>query len=160
MIMKMYWNHLVKASLDQEQIRSYILAAAQVEKERIKAELKDQLVFLKLDCLSRMGTNYVGLNARYASPASGLPITSTLAVFVDPLSCRQPAKNLKEMMSRILEDYEVPPSHVLSCVIDNAASMVQLGATINEVSAYIYTYTGNYLYTVNNYELLFIAIKA
>jgi hypothetical protein len=121
----------VEVSLDKDQIRSYIIAAAMAEKEKMRQELENQFMFLKMDCATRIRVNYLGLNVRYFCPMTKLPTTRTLAV-IDTKS-RHSAKELKEMIDSVLEDYKIPLSHILCCVTDNASNMVKLVSTMNEV---------------------------
>lgn len=95
----------------------------------IKAELKGQFLFLKFDCATRIRTNYLGLNVRYVSPTTKLPTTCTLAV-VDTRS-KHTAKELREIMDTVLSDYEIPLSHILCCVTDNASNMVKLVSSMS-----------------------------
>ena len=122
-------NHYFKVSLDRDQIRSYIIEAAEDKKRMIKAELKGQLVFLKFDCATRIRTNYMGINVRYVSPTTKLPTTCTLAV-VDTLN-KHTAKELREILDTVLSNYEIPLSHILCCVTDNASNMVKLVSSMS-----------------------------
>jgi hypothetical protein len=109
----------------------YIILAAKAEKERLKEELKGQFLFLKFDCATRIRTNYLGLNFCYFSKTKKVPITSTLAV-VDTQS-RHSARELKDIIEKVLEDYKIPLANILCCVTDNASNMVKLVSTMNEV---------------------------
>ena len=120
-----------KVSLDKDQVRSYVILAAKAEKEKMKEELRGQCLYLKFDCATRIRTNYLGLNVRYVSKAKKLPSTSTLAV-VDTQS-RHSARELKDIIETVLDDYEIPLSNILCCVTDNASNMVKLVTTMNEV---------------------------
>lgn len=116
-------------SLDRDQIRSYVILAAKAEKERLKEELRGKFLYLKFDCATRIRTNYLGLNIRYVNKDK-LPTTSTLKV-VDTQS-QHSAIELKNIIEKVLEDYEIPLEKVLCCVTDNASNMVKLVSTMNE----------------------------
>ena len=88
-------------------------------------------MYLKVDCATRIRTNYLGINVRYISKSTKLPTTSTLAV-VDTLS-RHSARDLKTIIERILDEYGIPVDHILCCVTDNASNMVKLVSDMNEV---------------------------
>jgi hypothetical protein len=118
--------------LDRNQIRTYIIEAAKKRKEILKEELRGQFLFLKFDCATRIRTNYLGLNVRYINKSTKLPTTSTLAV-VDTQSSHS-ARELKDIISNVLEEYEIPLDHILSCVTDNAANMVKLVSSMKKVT--------------------------
>ncbi len=75
-------------SLDRDQIRSYVILAAKAEKERLEEELRGKFVYLKVDCATRIRTNYLRLNVRYVNKDK-LPTTSTLKV-VDTRASKGP----------------------------------------------------------------------
>ena len=116
-------------SLDRDQIRTYIMDEAKEIKLRIKKEIKGKYIFLKFDCATRLRVNYLGLNIRYVN-AAGKSITRTLGV-VDTL-CEHGSKMLKEMIVKVLADYEIPLDHVVCCVTDNASNMITLVELLNE----------------------------
>jgi hypothetical protein len=124
-------NHFVQVSLDTDQVRSYIIDAAVAAKEKMKEDLKSQFVFLKMDCATRIRVNYLGINVRFVSPITKLPTTQTLAA-IDTRS-KHTARELKEMIERVLEEYQIPLNHILCCMTDNASNMVKLVSTMNEV---------------------------
>jgi hypothetical protein len=116
---------------------SYIIDAAVAAKEKMKEDLKNQIVFLKMDCATRIRVNYLGINVRYVSPTTKLPTTRTLAV-IDTRS-KHTARELKEMIDRVFEEYQIPLNHILCCVTDNASNMVKLVSTMNEVCTLPYS---------------------
>ena len=116
-------------SLDRNQIRSYVILAAKAEKERLREDVRGKFVYLKFDCATRIRTNYLGLNVRYVNKDK-LPTTSTLKV-VDTRS-QHTATELKDIIEKVLKDYEIPLEKVLCCVTDNASNMVKLVTTMNE----------------------------
>jgi len=76
-------------------------------------------------------TNYLAVNVNYVSPTTELPTTSTLAV-VDTNS-RHTARELKEMIVKILNNYSVPLDNILCCITDNATNMVKLVSSMSQV---------------------------
>jgi hypothetical protein len=119
----------LQVSLDRNQIRSYVILAAKAEKERLREDVRGKFVYLKFDCATRIRTNYLGLNVRYVNKDK-LPTTSTLKV-VDTRS-QHTATELKDIIEKVLKDYEIPLEKVLCCVTDNASNMVKLVTTMNE----------------------------
>jgi hypothetical protein len=120
---------MLHVSLDKDQIRYYVILAASAEKDRLKEELRGKFVYLKFDCATRIRTNYLGLNVRYVNKDK-LPTTATLKV-VDTRS-QHTAMELKDIIDKVLKDYEIPLEKVLCCVTDNASNMVKLVTTMNE----------------------------
>ena len=122
---------MLKVSLDKDQVRSYVLEAAKAEKERLREELKNVYLFLKFDCATRIRTNYLGLNVPYICKTTKCPVTSTLVV-ADTHS-QHTVKDLKDIIEKALEDYQIPLSKILCCVTDNSSNMVNLVSSLNEV---------------------------
>ena len=106
------------------------MEASNEKNAKIKKGLEDVFIFIKCDCATRIRSIYLGVNARWVSKETGEPVTRTLAV-LDTLS-RHTAKELKEILMKILEEYEIPLDHVLCCVTDNVTNMVKLVKDMNK----------------------------
>ena len=46
---------------------------------------------------------------------------------------RHSARELKDIIETVLDNYEIPLSNILCCITDNASNMVKLVTTMNEV---------------------------
>ena len=115
-------------SLDKDQIRGYVIEAGKNQKEKIKSELKNKLVFLKFDCATRIRTNYLGVNVRFVTDENKA-VTRTLAV-VDTKS-QHTASELKGILDDVLDDYNIAKSNIVLAVTDNASNMVKLMRDLN-----------------------------
>ncbi len=76
----------------------------------MKPELNKQFMFLKFDCATRIGVNYLGLSVPYVSPTTKLP-TTWLAV-IDTQS-KHSASELKEIIKNVLDNYKILLDHIL-----------------------------------------------
>jgi len=118
----------VGVSLNRDQVRGYVIAAADKLKEKVKAELKGKFVHLKFDSATRIRTNYLGVNVRYIGN-NDKPVTRTLSV-TDTRS-QHTSRELKSLLLNILDDFAIPLDHVLCCVTDNAANMIKVVKDFN-----------------------------
>jgi hypothetical protein len=111
-------------SLDADSIKKYVMDAARNLKLQIQQELAGKLVYVKLDCCTRIQTNYLGVNVRYIDQKTNAPVTKTLSVS-DTLS-RHTGRELKTILQDILDSFGIPIANVLCCVTDNASNMVKM----------------------------------
>jgi hypothetical protein len=116
-------------SLDREKVVQYVLDAANRLKTDIKKDLQKKFVYLKFDCATRIRTNYLGVNVRYVD-SSNNPVTKTLVV-TDTKS-KHTSTELKNILTKVLDDFGIPLTQVLCCVTDNASNMVKLVKNFNE----------------------------
>jgi hypothetical protein len=114
----------LSVSLDPSSVRKYVMEAAMVMKEDIKRELQGKMVYLKFDCCTRMERSFLGLHVRYVDPDTGIPVTKTLLVS-DTLS-RHTSCEQKKVLLDTLEEFGIPVTNVLCCVVDNATNMVKM----------------------------------
>lgn len=118
----------VGVSLDRDQVRGYVISAADKLKESVKAELKGKFVHLKFDSATRIRTNYLGVNVRYMND-NNEAITRTLSV--TDTRCQHTSRELRSLLQNILDEFEIPLDHVLCCVTDNAANMIKVVKDFN-----------------------------
>jgi hypothetical protein len=78
--------------------------------------------------ISRIRTNYLGVNVRYINSRNEA-VTQTLSV-TDTKS-QHTSRELKILLHNILEEFEIPLNHVLCCVTDNAANMLKVVKDMN-----------------------------
>ena len=86
------------------------------------------MVFIKFDCATRLRVNYLGVNVRYINNEKQA-VTKTL--MVKDTQSQHTSNELKMMLRKILQEFDIPPSNVLCCVTDNASNMVRTGKAIN-----------------------------
>ena len=89
------------------------------------------MVFIKFDCATRLRVNYLGDidNEKQA-------VTKTL--MVKDTQSQHTSNELKMMLRKILQEFDIPPSNVLCCVTDNASKMVCTGKAINHSEKFCY----------------------
>lgn len=121
-------------SLDRDAIKQYVLKTADKMKENLKLELKKtKLLHLKLDCATRIRTNYVGITIRFIDSNTKEPVTRTLAV--KDTEAQHTALELKALLEKILQEFDIPMSKIVCCVTDNASNMVKMLKDINRDAA-------------------------
>ena len=118
----------VGVSLDRDAVKEYVINAAEKLKIDLKNELKGKFLFLKLDCATRIQTNYLGVNVRYID-SENKAVTKTL-MLVDTKS-EHTSKELKAKLVNILQEFDIPMNKVICCVSDNASNMVKLVMDLN-----------------------------
>jgi hypothetical protein len=116
-------------SLSAESIKRYVMVTAKTLKEKIKQQLEGKMVYVKLDCCTRIQTNYLGVNVRFVDPDTNTPVTRTLSVS-DTLS-RHSSFELKTILKGILDDFGIPMANILCIVTDNASNMVKMVREMN-----------------------------
>lgn len=119
----------LNVSLDREQVKQYVMDAADRLKTEMKKDFQKKFVYLKFDCATRIRTNYLGVNIRYVD-SSNNPVTKTLSV-CDTKS-QHSSRELKSLLNKVLEDFNIPLSQVLCCVTDNASNMIKIVKDFNQ----------------------------
>ena len=66
-------------SLDRASVRDYVSEMAKKERIKLSEELKGKQIFVKVDCATRIRTNYLGVNVQYVGE-DHLPVIKTLCV--------------------------------------------------------------------------------
>lgn len=69
----------LNVSLDKDQVRKYVIDVAAKEKKKLIEEIDGRLVHVKLDCATRIRTNYLAVSIRYVDE-SFTPVTRTLGI--------------------------------------------------------------------------------
>ncbi|KAM9771218.1 uncharacterized protein LOC133156228 [Syngnathus typhle] len=115
----------LSVSLDRDQIRHMVVAEADRLKEEIKSELSQECVFIKADAATRLMRNYMGINVQYFRDGEikikTLPIKDT--------DGGHDTEAVKNVINAVIKDFDL---HVLSIVVDNAATMSKAVRLINE----------------------------
>jgi hypothetical protein len=105
------------------------LEAADKQKMAIMTQLQGKLLYLKLDCATRLRTNYLGISARCVNDDNE-PTTVTL--MVTDIKARHTSQELKIHLDKALSEFSIEWSQVLCCITDNASNMMSLGKESNE----------------------------
>lgn len=118
----------VGVSLERDAVTGYVLSAAEKLKDSFREQVKDKCVFVKLDCATRLRTNYLGVTVRFIDKSDN-PVTKTLAL-VDTKS-RHTSRDLKALLMKILDDFNISLSRVVCIVTDNASNNVKMMKDLN-----------------------------
>ena len=98
----------------------------QQERSQLSTDLKGKPVYVKLDCATRIRTNYLGVNIQYCG-SENQAVIKTLCVR-DTMS-RHSSDYLRKMTVQVLEEFSIDPKNVLAVVTDNASNMVKIYLT-------------------------------
>ena len=71
------------------------------------------MVFIKFDCATRLRVNYLG---DIDNEKQAQAVTKTL--MVKDTQSQHTSNELKMMLRKILQEFDIPPSNVLCCVTD------------------------------------------
>lgn len=118
----------VGLSLHRDNVRKFVISAADKMKEKLKKDLEGKLIYLKVDCATRIRTSYMGVNIRLVDN-SNTAVTHTLVV--KDTNAAHTSFALRKLLSSVLEDFGIPLQNVLCCVSDNASNMVRLVKDLN-----------------------------
>ena len=57
----------LKVNNDRDSVRKMIMSAANVRNNQLVQEMKDKLIFVKLDAATRLRSNYLAVNVQYTA---------------------------------------------------------------------------------------------
>ncbi|XP_036321031.1 uncharacterized protein LOC118735414 [Rhagoletis pomonella] len=100
------------------------------EVNNLKTTLKNRIISIKIDSAQRLFRNVVCLNAQYL--LNGEITIKTLAV--NNFREKHTARNLKELILKSLERYDITISQVYSITSDNGSNMVSCGNLLQHES--------------------------
>lgn len=118
----------VGLSLHRDNVRKFVISAADNLKAELKKDLEGKLVYVKVDCATRIRTSYMGVNIRLVDK-NNTAVTHTLVV--KDTNAEHSSFALRKLISSVLEDFGIPLQNVLCCISDNASNMVRLVKDIN-----------------------------
>jgi len=109
-------------SLGRNAIRDMVMLKYREEKTKMIQVIKDSTVSLKFDCVTRLRSHFLGITIQYYQKGVGLCVrTLTLR----DTKADHTSLNIKNIIVETLKRFEIPLSHVLACVVDNASNMTK-----------------------------------
>lgn len=109
-------------------VKMQVLMQSEKIKDIIRAEIKGRLICLKLDSATCMDRSFLGVNVQYIKDDE--IILRTLAI--TEVNCRQTAFNLREILIKILDIYNISISQILSITTDNGANFKKMNKLISD----------------------------
>lgn len=97
-----------------------VIARASQLREKMKEELKNRSICLKIDCAKRLGRSILGVNAQFIE--NGKIRLRTLSVM--EIKDRQTGVVLKKLVSDVLKEFDVKLNQVYPVTTDNGANIV------------------------------------
>lgn len=116
-----------------EYIRKMIIDFAQKKKNELKCVLKNKLIYLQIDAATRHQKNYLGINTQFFH--NGQIQVKTLSL-IDTLG-RHKSYDIKVMVEKSLEEFEITKEQLLGVSVDNAANMTHAINILNDDCEYL-----------------------
>ncbi len=116
-ILKGLGNNL---TISAENIVSNVNELASDFRKKLKAEIANRRVCLKVDCAKRLSRSILGINVQFVK--NGKIVLRTLSTY--ELNDRQTGVTLKRMILDVLKEHEINMSQVYSITTDNGANIV------------------------------------
>ena len=120
-----------KLGVSLSSIRNLILCEAEEQKNKLKEELRDKFLFLKMDRCTRHRKNYFSLKVQFVDYKNEVRIF-TLAV--RDTENQHSSNFIQRMVEDVLKDFEISKQQVLAVVADNASSMTLAVQKLSEDS--------------------------
>jgi len=120
-----------KLGVSLSSIRNLILCEAEEQKNKLKEELRDKFLFLKMDGCTRHRINYFALNVQFVDSKNEVRIF-TLAV--RDTENQHSSDFIQRLVEDVLKDFEISKQQVLAVVTDNASNMTLAVQKLSEDS--------------------------
>lgn len=114
-------------SLNRHNIKDAIRERSLIIQDKIR-QLKNRLVSLKINCVSRLDRSFIGINMQCL--INGKMKIFTLAV--GELSVKHSGSNLKKIILSAVEGYGIKLENIYSIIADNGANMIKAIDLISE----------------------------
>lgn len=121
------YNHevITGITMNYYNAQKYVRETAQMIRDRIKMEIKDRLIGLKVDIATRLGRSVLGADIQFYSPAENQIVTRTIGMI--ELHRRHTAENISSKITSLLGEYDIDRRSVCSYTCDNGANIVATG---------------------------------
>ena len=120
-----------KLGVSLSSIRNLILCEAEEQKNKLKEELRDKFLFLKMDGCTRHRINYFALNVQFVDSKNEVRIF-TLAV--RDTENQHFSDFIQRLVEDVLKNFEISKQQVLEVVTDNASNMTLAVQKLSEDS--------------------------
>ena len=120
-----------KLGVSLSSIRNLILCEAEEQKNKLKEELRDKFLFLKMDGCTRHRINYLALNVHFVDSKNEVRIF-TLAV--RDTENQHSSDFIQRLVEDVLKDFEISKQQVLAVATDNASNMILAVQKLSEDS--------------------------
>ena len=120
-----------KLGVSLSNIRNLILCEAEEQKNKLKEELHDKFMFLKMDGCTRHRINYFALNIQFVDSKNEVRIF-TLAV--RDTEDQHSSDFIQRLVGDLLKGFDISKQQVLAVVTDNASNMTLAVQKLSEDS--------------------------
>lgn len=123
-------------TINATNVREYVVQAAQAVRQKIKSEVANKIIHLKLDIASRHFRSQLGLNIQFYCTTRKTLLIRSLG-FIE-LSSSHTSNYLRGEVYKILDTYDIDRRNIASFTCDNGANMVCLGGLMKRMQHDIY----------------------
>lgn len=117
-------------AVNSRTIRPYIEHVADEIRERIKLELKNRLLSVMVDIVTKNHRGILGVNVQFYD--EGKIQLRTIGMI--EIHVRHTAENIKDLVIQLLSSYDVSMEQVYAYTTDNAAAMLLSGKLLNDAA--------------------------
>ena len=115
--------------MNYESVIKLLFQFSSLMKEKISAEFKDKLIYLKIDAASKHFRSFIGINIQCLNDEGDL--------ITRHLSCREmidrhTAENLADHIKELLSEFSITLNQVFAITTDNASNMIKMNSLINK----------------------------
>ncbi|CAI6355747.1 unnamed protein product [Macrosiphum euphorbiae] len=110
-------------NIQQEITKKYINVVDSITKE-----LNKKLVFLKIDCVTRLSRSIIGINCQFIYNGKIKILTLGMSELLD----KHTGSYLKQEVLLVMERYKISPAQIYSITCDNARNMIKMVDLFNE----------------------------
>ncbi|CAG9799441.1 unnamed protein product [Chironomus riparius] len=118
------YNHQVTTGITMNycNAQKYVTETAKALKQKIKLEVKDRMIGLKVDVATRLGRSVLGINIQFFSEIERKILVRTIGMI--EMHRRHTAENINLIISSLLGEYGIDKRSVASFTCDNGANIV------------------------------------
>jgi hypothetical protein len=126
------YNHEVATgiTMNYANAQKYVQQAAQKVKDKIKSEVKDRMISLKVDVATRLGRSVLGVNIQFFSLTENKIVVRTIGMI--ELNRKHTAQNMNLIVTNLLNEFEIDKRSVSSFTSDNGANIIATGKLLQD----------------------------
>ena len=116
--------------LGRMSIRNLVMDKYETELKKLREAVKNKLLYLKFDGVTRLRCHYMGINVQFFCEESEKLVVKTIALMDS--NAKHDAESIKKLLLVALKRLGIDKSQVISGVVDNASNMTRTIRLLNE----------------------------
>ena len=117
-------------SISRESIRRYVVDAANKMRESLINDLKDKLLFIKMDSATRQFRSFLGINVQYYDKNKDKSEVKMLACA--NIAKRHTSRQMCNLFTATMQQFGIAKKNILCLVVDNPSNMTKTIEHLNE----------------------------